>query len=325
MKKVLSLVLCLILVVLTFTACKEETVVYYDESTLGYANLAEYVTVSQYKNLPFPLNTDKALIEKVQKKYHEDMESLNLHNTIDVPKVADGDTVIIDYVGKKDGKAFEGGTANGQSLVIGSDSYIDGFEDGLIGVDVGETVDLNLTFPKDYGNADLAGQKVVFTVTVKSCTRKVYPTLSSVGEVMAQELGYDNLKAYEDAVIKGIKTEYIWSEKIVDLSTIIKYPEKELNANKEYFTSLYQNLVSTYGQETVDSVALSNAQARTKEELVGYYIFRKEGLKLDEKDVVDRAIKDYGSEYTAQELENTRVKLTMEKAIEFCLDSAVES
>lgn len=80
--------------------------------------------------------------------------------------VKEGDLVNIDYVGKKDGVAFDGGTAQGYNLGIGTDSFIDGFEDGLIGVKTGKTVDLNLTFPENYGTADLAGAKVVFTVTV---------------------------------------------------------------------------------------------------------------------------------------------------------------
>ena len=85
--------------------------------------------------------------------------------------VQDGDTVNIDYVGKIDGKEFDGGSAQGSVLVIGSDTFIDGFEDGLIGMIKGETKDLNLTFPDDYGNTDVAGKAVVFTVTLNSISR----------------------------------------------------------------------------------------------------------------------------------------------------------
>ncbi len=83
-------------------------------------------------------------------------------------KVKEGDTVNIDYTGYKDGKAFDGGSTNGNGadLEIGSHTYIDGFESGLVGKKVGETVDLNLTFPEDYGAPDLAGADVVFTVTI---------------------------------------------------------------------------------------------------------------------------------------------------------------
>ena len=89
-------------------------------------------------------------------------------NTEEGLEVKEGDTVNIDYTGYKDGEAFAGGSTNGGGayLVIGSGTYIDGFEDGLIGHRVGETVDLNLTFPEDYGAEELAGADVVFNVTI---------------------------------------------------------------------------------------------------------------------------------------------------------------
>jgi len=80
--------------------------------------------------------------------------------------VQEGDTVNIDYVGTKDGVAFDGGTASGYDLVIGSHTFIEGFESGLIGHNIGEDVKLDLTFPKDYGNEELAGAAVVFDVKI---------------------------------------------------------------------------------------------------------------------------------------------------------------
>lgn len=83
-------------------------------------------------------------------------------------EVQDGDVVNIDYTGYKDGEAFDGGSTNGAGadLEIGSGTYIDGFESGLIGKKVGDTVDLDLTFPENYGASDLAGADVTFTVTI---------------------------------------------------------------------------------------------------------------------------------------------------------------
>ena len=77
---------------------------------------------------------------------------------------AEGDTANIDYSGTKDGVAFDGGTAEGYDLKLGSGTFIDGFEDGVIGMNVGDEKDLNLKFPDNYGSADLAGQEVVFHV-----------------------------------------------------------------------------------------------------------------------------------------------------------------
>lgn len=86
-------------------------------------------------------------------------------DTTEGVEIKEGDTVAIDFVGKEDGVAFEGGSGS-YNLTIGSGSFIEGFEDGLIGKKVGETVDLNLTFPEDYGNPAHAGKDVVFTVTI---------------------------------------------------------------------------------------------------------------------------------------------------------------
>ena len=89
-------------------------------------------------------------------------------NTTEGLEVEDGDVVNIDYTGYLDGEAFDGGSTNGAGadLEIGSDTYIDGFEEGIIGHTVGETFDLNLTFPENYGNEDLAGKDVVFETTI---------------------------------------------------------------------------------------------------------------------------------------------------------------
>lgn len=320
MKKIVAFLLTLVLTVFCFAGCSEQTTVYYD-----YDNMGQYISVSQYKGIEFP-QSSMEMIDRIQAKYHEDMKSYNLHSSTVMPagtKVQDGDTVNISYVGKKDGVAFEGGTSTGSNLVIGSDSYIDGFEDGLIGVELGKTVDLNLTFPEDYESSDLAGKAVVFTVTVKSITRDVYPTLSSVGEVMAQEMGFENLAAYEKSVINTIKTEYVWTEKIIELSTVASYPEKELKKNTEYYETLYQNLVSTYGQDMVSSAVKSSAENRTKEELVGYYIAEKENITVDNEELTKKATETYGADYTEQEKENVRLSLTMEKVIDFVLESVV--
>lgn len=128
----------------------------------------KYVTLGEYKGLEVTV----APVEVEEEQVDILTASTYTNYMTDVPvKITDravktGDIVNIDYVGRKDDVAFEGGTAQGANLAIGSDRFIDGFEDGLVGVMPGETVDLNLTFPQIYQNKDLAGQEVVFTVTV---------------------------------------------------------------------------------------------------------------------------------------------------------------
>jgi len=89
-----------------------------------------------------------------------------------------GDETVIDFVGKKDGVAFDGGTGNGYSLTLGSGQFIPGFEEGVVGHNVDETFDLELTFPKDYASAELKGAKVVFTTTLKAVKEVVLPELT---------------------------------------------------------------------------------------------------------------------------------------------------
>ena len=322
MKKIVSLVLSLIAVAFCFTSCNsDESFVYYDQD-----NLDEYVSVSQYKGVEFP-RSSMEIIDKIQERYHKDMASYNLHSSVKIDKnakVQNGDTANIDYVGKKDGVAFDGGTAKGYNLVIGSGQFIDGFEDGLIGVEIGKTVDLNLTFPEDYKNPELAGKKVVFTVKVNYITRNVYPTLASIGENMAKEMGFENLRAYEESVINTVKTDYVWTKKIVELSTIVKYPEKELNKNRKYYEDMYQNLVSTYGQDAVNTAVTTSSQNRTKEELIGFYIAQKENITVENDKLIEKAIDTYGNDYTETELQNVRLSMTMEKVIDFVIENAKE-
>lgn len=89
-----------------------------------------------------------------------------------------GDEAVIDFIGKKDGEAFPGGTGNDYPLELGSNTFIPGFENALVGLKTGDKKDVELTFPEDYHAADLAGQKVVFETTVKSVSEKALPELN---------------------------------------------------------------------------------------------------------------------------------------------------
>ena len=107
------------------------------------------------------------------------------------------DTVTIDFVGKTDGKEFEGGSAQGFDLTLGSGQFIPGFEDQVVGMNVGETKDVNVTFPEDYQAEDLKGKPAVFTVTLHKITEKVLPALD---EEFAKKMGSDSVDAYRAKV-----------------------------------------------------------------------------------------------------------------------------
>lgn len=137
-------------------------------TSLEKMDVDKYVTLGEYKGLNVTVAdttvTDAQVEEAAYNAYSRNVTAEN--GGVMDRAVENGDMVNIDYEGKKDGVAFDGGTAQAQLLTIGSGQFIPGFEEGLVGVMPGETVDLNLTFPEAYQSADLAGQEVVFTVTV---------------------------------------------------------------------------------------------------------------------------------------------------------------
>ena len=161
----------------TTTAAAAETSAAAEESTAAAETTAAAVleapenygsvTLGDYKGVEVEVHEVNVTDDEVQ-SYVESIVSSN-PTMKEVDRAAkDGDVVNIDYVGKKDGVAFDGGTAQGYDLTLGSGTFIDGFESGLIGVKKGDKIDLNLTFPEEYGNTDLAGQAVVFEVTVNA-------------------------------------------------------------------------------------------------------------------------------------------------------------
>ncbi|MBX9635039.1 MAG: trigger factor [Magnetospirillum sp.] len=117
---------------------------------------------------------------------------------------ASGDVVVIDFVGKKDGVAFQGGTGEGYSLKLGSNTFIPGFEDQLIGKTAGEQVVVDVTFPEAYGNEDLAGAPAQFDVTVKE-VRAAKP--AELDDELAKKLGMDSLDALKQAIKDEISRE----------------------------------------------------------------------------------------------------------------------
>lgn len=116
-----------------------------------------------------------------------------------------GDEVIIDFVGKKDGVAFPGGSADNYPLALGSGNFIPGFEDGIVGHEPGDKFDLELTFPKDYGVDDLAGVKTVFSVLLKQVNEVTVP---KIDDELAKKVGpFKDLKALKEDIKKNLSLQ----------------------------------------------------------------------------------------------------------------------
>jgi len=120
-------------------------------------------------------------------------------------KAADGDMAVIDFVGRIDGVAFEGGTGEDTQLVLGSGQFIPGFEEQLIGAKVGDVVTVKVSFPAEYGAANLAGKAAEFETTIKDIRA---PVESKVDEAFAEKLGLPSLQALKDAVRGQVEQTY---------------------------------------------------------------------------------------------------------------------
>ncbi|MGB4957106.1 MAG: trigger factor [Candidatus Saccharimonas sp.] len=162
------------------------------------------VTLGDYKKLKITkpeIKVTKAdideVIERMQKGFAEKKE------TKDAAK--DGDETVIDFAGKQDGVAFEGGTGSDYPLTLGSNSFIPGFEDALVGLKAGDKKDIELTFPKDYHAKNLAGAKVVFETTVKKVNAVTLPKLND--EFAAKAGPFTSMKELEDDIKREITAQ----------------------------------------------------------------------------------------------------------------------
>lgn len=167
MKKKLITIVLAAFMALTAVACGEK-----DTSDLVYLkdfDASKYVELGDYKNVEISLEKPTVTDEEVERTVQYLLQSRPVSTPVTGRAAELGDVANIDYEGKMDGVAFEGGTAAGYDLALGSGGFIAGFEDGVVGMEIGETKDLELSFPDPYNpNPDLSGKPVVFTVTLNS-------------------------------------------------------------------------------------------------------------------------------------------------------------
>lgn len=307
------------------------------------------VTLGQYKGLELTDVSDaelEAAMEDILAGYEE---------LVVVDRAAvEGDTVNIDYVGKLDGVAFDGGTDSGYDLELGSGSFIDGFEDGLIGATAGQTLDLNLTFPDPYtNNPDLAGQAVVFTVTVNSVQEiqipewddefalEYYPDLASTGEelkqVLLEELQMDTFytqiteSLMASCTVENIPTDDVADRALVFVSQYTSYAETYASlygVDAETILYYFWGFEST---EALQQYAQEYATEVVKNELIMKAIAEAENIEVS-KEVYNEKAAEYAEYYgydTVEEFEEANDKeeielsILVELVMEFLIDEAV--
>lgn len=199
MKKNLMKVGLVAAAAMMLTGCKNETT---EEKTATVssaekASVSASITIADYKGLTLTAEKTEVTEEMVDEQIEALLEWYPAEVTGRAAQL--GDTANIDFAGYKDGVAFDGGTAEGYDLVLGSGSFIDGFEDGVVGMNIGDERDLDLTFPENYGSEELAGQDVVFHVTLNS--------LSSAEETKADDELAKRVMEDESATIEDLRAD----------------------------------------------------------------------------------------------------------------------
>lgn len=275
------------------------------------------VTLGQYKGLTYTSEDITITDEDIQKQIKmilEDYPNYERNPERDNTAVQSGDALNIDYSGKIDGVAFSGGTANDQFLVIGSNKFIPGFESSLIGATVGTTVDINVTFPEDYGSADLNGKAAVFTVTINYVGKKLddvddayvkryYSTIASDAAGFKQYI-----RNYLEEGAKDEQEELIWDQllgKAIENSTFTDIQQSDidyyydlamaqLRQYAEYygmdeatFFSKFSGDTMTY-QEYTDKCR-AQAEQSVKEYMLLQAIVKSENIVLSEDDYTKAA------------------------------------
>lgn len=317
----------------------------------------EYVKLGEYKGLEVQVETPVVTDEEVNAQIERLLSDKSTTEEVTGRPVADGDVVNIDYEGLVDGEAFDGGSAEGYDLTIGSGRFIDGFEEGLIGAEIGDQVSLNLTFPDPYdNNPDLAGKPVVFNVTVNSIQETVTPELT---DEFVQTLGdeYQTVEDYTTALKNSLleqKQQSIDSQTISDLQDmllenceILQYPEGAVDDYVAEMTDYYNEYAAAYSmtldefmqqnygmtEDEFNEEAQTMAEQNVGLELIYQAIAEAEGISISDEEYAELCTQytsDFGFE-TEEEFveyyggeEEVRANMLADKVLEFVADNAVE-
>lgn len=296
------------------TEVKEDTVDYGKglnaDGTLEGVKATDYVTVCDYSSLKIAKKDVEASDSDVQSQIDSILANFN---QVTDRKVKKGDTVNIDYKGTVDGKEFEGGTASAQSLEIGSGTFIAGFEDQLIGKTPGETVQVKVTFPKDYQSEEVAGKDAVFETKINYIEETPKLTDKFVKDKLSETYGYTTVKEMKKQIKEDIynanKTDYIWNH-MIEKSTFKEIPDQlisdrvdvivdGLKAQLKASNYSLKDYLSAYGIE--DETALRDQYKSSCESTVKVFLVA-DAIAADKKiTVTDDDVKNYfKGEDTAQ-------------------------
>ena len=270
-------------------------------------NLADYIKLGKYKGVTVTLTTSSEITAADVEKYIEDVRTQH-SRTVEITDrgAKNGDELVIDYKGTLDGVAFEGGTATGTTLTLGAGGWIDGFEDGMVGMKAGETKTIDATFPDPYkNNPDLAGKTVQFEITVHSVSETVIPEYNDA--FVRDNFDFATMAEYEASVRKTLAEERqdeIAAEKqsatlavAVDNAEVLKYPEGVVEDYMAQQIDYVRYYAAQYGMsyadfvsaatgedvETYEAAVRMGAEQSVKEELVIWAIAEAENFTISDE------------------------------------------
>ena len=269
------------------------------------------VTLGQYKGVEVEKADASVSAEDVEAELKKVQEQNARLLTVEDRGVEDGDQTVIDFEGFVDGKGFEGGKAEDYPLTIGSHSFIDTFEEQLIGKKIGEECEVNVTFPTEYHAADLAGKPATFKVTVKEIKVKELPELND--EFASEVSEFDTLDEYKKDVEKKLvekkeieansKTEDAVVAKVVENATM-EIPDKMIDAQAENMVQdmarrmqsqgLSLDMYLKYTGMTVEQMkeqARPDAEKRIRTRLVLEAVAKAENIQISDEKVDEEVAK----------------------------------
>ena len=310
------------------------------------------VKLGKYKGI----KVEKADVTVTDEEVAEELDKVKEQNArlvaADDKAVEDGDQTTIDFEGFVDGVAFEGGKGEDYPLTIGSHSFIDTFEDQLVGKKVGEEVEVNVTFPENYQAKELAGKPAMFKVTIKEIKVKEYPELD---DDFAQDVSeFDTLDEYKEDIKKNLtekkekEAEAEKESKVIEAivnDAEMDIPEKMVEAQAEQMLEEFAQNIAMQGISfeqylqftgaTVDQMkeqVKPQAQARVESSLVLEAVVKAENIEATEEEV-EEEIKEMAGRYnmeadklkgllTDSDKENLKKDICARKAAKFVVDEA---
>ena len=312
------------------------------------------VTLGKYKGVQVTKIDTTVTDEEVEAALEKEQQKNSRTVTVTDRPVANGDTAVIDFEGFVDGVAFEGGKGENHPLEIGSHSFIDTFEDQLVGHHAGDEVEVNVTFPEKYQAADLAGKPAVFKVKINEIKTKELPELND--EFASEVSEFDTLAEYKEDLRKHLEVEKENEakrtkedeaiKKIIDKSTM-EIPEAMIDTQCENMVNEFAQRIAQSGLSmeqymqfsgmTIDGLkeqVRPEAETRIKSSLVLEQIAKDENIEVSEDEInaeIEKMAAQYGmeadklKEYLGEdEKESIKRDLSVTKAVDLIMENVKE-